>query len=189
MKVIPTGIPDVVLLEPRVFPDDRGFFVETWNRQRYADAGVPAEFVQDNLSFSAAGVLRGMHFQNPVAQGKLVSVVQGAVFDVAVDVRRGSPTFGRWVGAELTSENRRQLWVPEGFAHGFVVTGESALFSYKCTRPYSPSTERSLRWDDPDVGIRWPVERPRLSPKDAEAPLLRDLPGEALFDFGAAAHA
>lgn len=181
MKVLPTRIADVILLEPRVFPDERGFFLETWSRERYAAAGVDASFVQDNLSFSKRHVLRGMHFQNPVPQGKLVSVVQGAVFDVAVDLRRGSPTFGEWVGAELSSENRRQMYVPEGFAHGFVVTSDSALFSYKCTRAYSPDSERSLRWDDPDVGIRWPVSRPTLSAKDAEAPLLRDIPADLLF--------
>ena len=184
MKILQTRIPGVVVLEPRVFTDPRGFFLETWQRERYAEAGIDAEFVQDNLSFSGRGVLRGLHFQNPSPQGKLVGVLQGAVFDVAVDLRAGSPTFGEWVGMELTSENRRQMYVPEGFAHGFVVTGDSALFSYKCTRAYSPADERSLRWDDPEVGIRWPVAEPVLSPKDAAAPLLRDIPGELLFQAG-----
>jgi dTDP-4-dehydrorhamnose 3,5-epimerase len=181
MRIIPTRIPGVVLVEPPVFADERGYFTESWNHERYAAAGVPARFVQDNLSFSRRHVLRGLHFQNPRAQGKLVSVLQGAVFDVAVDLRQGSPTFGKWVGAELSEENRLQMYVPEGFAHGFVVTSDTALFSYKCTDVYVPACERSLRWDDPDVGVRWPVAAPVLSPKDAAAPLLRDLPDEAFF--------
>jgi dTDP-4-dehydrorhamnose 3,5-epimerase len=181
MKVLPTRIPGVVVLEPRVFPDERGFFLETWSRERYADAGIAPTFVQDNLSFSRRHVLRGMHFQNPAPQGKLVSVLDGAVYDVAVDLRRSSPTFGEWVGVELSSENHRQMYVPEGFAHGFVVTSDTALFSYKCTRAYSPHEERSLRWDDPDVGIEWPVSTPVLSAKDAGAPRLRDIPEEFLF--------
>ena len=181
MKTLPTRIPGVVVLEPRVFPDARGYFMETWSRERYAEAGIDADFVQDNLSFSGRGVLRGLHFQNPSPQGKLVAVLQGAVFDVAVDLRVGSPTFGEWVGMELSAENRRQMYVPEGFAHGFVVTADSALFSYKVTRGYSPGDERSLRWDDPEVGIRWPVAEPVLSPKDAAAPGLRDIPEEQLF--------
>ncbi|HEY0036203.1 MAG TPA: dTDP-4-dehydrorhamnose 3,5-epimerase [Longimicrobium sp.] len=182
MKVTPTRIPDVLLVEPRVFPDDRGYFVETWSQERYAAAGIAASFAQDNLSFSRRHVLRGLHFQNPVAQGKLVHVLQGAVFDVAVDLRRGSPTFGEWVGAELSAENRNQLFVPHGFAHGFVVTSDFALFSYKCTEPYAPGAEWTLRWDDPDVDVRWPVAAPLLSPRDADAPRLRDLAPEALFE-------
>ncbi|HEX8692066.1 MAG TPA: dTDP-4-dehydrorhamnose 3,5-epimerase [Longimicrobium sp.] len=187
MRILPTRIPGVVLVEPPVHADERGYFMESWNHERYAAAGVPARFVQDNLSLSRRHVLRGLHFQNPRAQGKLVSVLRGAVFDVAVDLRQGSPHFGEWVGVELSEENRLQLYVPEGFAHGFVVTSDAALFSYKCTDVYVPECERSLRWDDPDVGIRWPVERPVLSPKDAAAPLLRDLPGEALFAAAAGA--
>jgi dTDP-4-dehydrorhamnose 3,5-epimerase len=172
MRVIETRLPGVLILEPRVFRDARGHFAETWQRERYREHGIPAEFVQDNMSFSQHGVLRGLHYQNPQPQGKLVSVLQGAVWDVAVDLRRGSNTFGRWVGVELTGESLRQLWIPEGFAHGFVVTGESALFSYKCTAPYAPEYEHSLRWNDPDLGITWPVDDPVVSAKDAAAPLL-----------------
>jgi dTDP-4-dehydrorhamnose 3,5-epimerase len=181
MKVVRTRLEGVVLIEPRAFPDERGFFMETWNRARYAEAGVDAAFVQDNLSFSRRHVLRGLHFQNPVAQGKLVCVLQGAVWDVAVDLRRGSPTFAEWEGFLLSAENRRQLYVPEGFAHGFVVTADTALFSYKCTAPYSAPHERSLRWNDPEVGVAWPVQAPVLSAKDAAAPLLRELPEAVLF--------
>jgi dTDP-4-dehydrorhamnose 3,5-epimerase len=176
-----TALSGVLLLEPRVFRDSRGFFAETWHRERYAQLGIGAHFVQDNVSFSRRGVLRGLHYQNPSAQGKLVSVLQGEVFDVAVDLRRGSPTFARWVGIELSAENLRQLWIPEGFAHGFVVTSETALFSYKCTEFYRPEHERSLRWNDPEIGIEWPVPEPVLSPKDAEAPLLREVPESSLF--------
>ncbi|HEX8394650.1 MAG TPA: dTDP-4-dehydrorhamnose 3,5-epimerase [Longimicrobium sp.] len=181
MNVRPTRLEGVLLLEPRVFRDDRGWFVESWSSERYQALGIPGPFVQDNLSFSRRGVLRGMHFQNPSPQGKLVSVPQGAVFDVAVDLRRGSPTFSQWVGVELSSENGHQLWVPAGFAHGFAVLSDTAVFSYKCTAPYTPAAERSLRWDDPDVGIVWPVAAPVLAAKDADAPRLRDLAPEALF--------
>ena len=184
MRIVPTKITEVVVLEPSVFRDERGYFMETWSRERYAEAGIGATFVQDNLSFSRQGVLRGLHFQNPRAQGKLVSVVQGAVFDVAVDLRRDSPTFGEWVGVELSEENHRQMYIPEGFAHGFVVTSETALFSYKCTRVYSPEHERSLRWDDPDVGIEWPIAEPILSTKDKGAPGLREVSEEFLFHAG-----
>jgi dTDP-4-dehydrorhamnose 3,5-epimerase len=175
MKVIETELPGVLILEPRVFRDDRGYFVETWNASRYAEAGLPERFVQDNLSYSTRGVLRGLHYQHPRAQGKLVSVLQGAVYDVAVDIRRGAPTFGRWVGVELSAENGRQLYVPEGFAHGFAVLGDEALFVYKCTAPYDPAGEGSILWDDPDLGIAWPLATPRLSGKDAAAPRLRDV--------------
>lgn len=181
MRARRTRLEGLVLLEPRVFPDARGYFLETWNRERYAGAGVDVDFVQDNLSFSRRHVLRGLHFQNPVAQGKLVSVLEGAVWDVAVDLRRGSPTFAEWEAFELSAENRRQLYLPEGFAHGFVVTADTALFSYKCTALYSAATERSLRWNDPDVAIAWPVDAPLLSEKDAAAPLLRELSDEVLF--------
>jgi dTDP-4-dehydrorhamnose 3,5-epimerase len=183
MNVVPTELPGVVILEPRVFRDDRGYFLETWSRDRYAAAGLPAEFVQDNLSYSTRGVLRGLHYQHPRAQGKLVGVLRGEVYDVAVDIRRGSPTFGRWVGVTLSAENGRQLYVPVGFAHGFVVMGEEALFVYKCTAPYDPGGEGSIVWDDPDLGIRWPLPAgaaPRLSPKDAAAPRLRDVPADRL---------
>ena len=172
MKVLETELPGVLVVEPYVFGDERGFFLETWNQARYEDAGLPGNFVQDNLSFSSRGVLRGLHFQNPHPQGKLVHVLQGEVFDVAVDIRVGSPTFGRWVGVSLSSENKRQLWVPEGFAHGFVVTSEKALFSYKCTDFYHREAEAGVVWNDPDIGIDWPIANPTLSDKDRAAPRL-----------------
>ncbi|MDP9457237.1 MAG: dTDP-4-dehydrorhamnose 3,5-epimerase [Actinomycetota bacterium] len=172
MNVRETDLPGVLVVEPDVFGDERGFFLETWNRARYEAAGLPSDFVQDNLSFSSRGVLRGLHFQNPHPQGKLVYVLQGEVFDVAVDIRVGSPTFGRWVGVSLSAENKRQLWVPEGFAHGFVVTSEKALFSYKCTDFYYREAEAGVLWNDPDIGIDWPIANPTLSDKDLAAPRL-----------------
>jgi len=172
MKVERTALPGVLILEPKVFGDARGFFMETWNRSRYAEAGLPGEFVQDNVSYSRHGVLRGLHYQSPRAQGKLVHVLEGEVFDVAVDVRVGSPTFGRWAGATLSAQNRRQLWIPPGFAHGFCVTGETALFCYKCTELYAPEHDGSILWNDPAIGIAWPLEHPTLSAKDAAAPPL-----------------
>jgi dTDP-4-dehydrorhamnose 3,5-epimerase len=181
MKVTELRLPGVLLFKPRVFRDERGFFMESWNEERYTDAGLEVSFVQDNVSFSHHGVLRGLHFQNPMPQGKLISVLQGTVWDVAVDLRVESDTFGRWVGRELSAENAEQLYVPVGFAHGFVVTSETALVCYKCTNPYAPDHERSLRWDDPEVAIDWPVESPILSHKDAEAPLLREIHPEQLF--------
>ncbi len=180
MNVIETDLPGVLILEPRVFGDDRGFFMETWNGRRYEELGIPNTFVQDNLSFSARGVLRGLHFQNPQAQGKLVSVLRGEVFDVAVDVRVGSPTFGRWTGATLSAENKRQFWVPPDFAHGFVVTSEDALFSYKCTDYYAPEHDGSVLWNDPDIGIDWPTDVPTLSDKDRNAPPLAGMPEGSL---------
>ena len=181
MNVRETDLPGVLVVEPDVFGDERGFFLETWNRTRYENAGLPGNFVQDNLSFSSRGVLRGLHFQNPHPQGKLVHVLQGEVFDVAVDIRVGSPTFGRWVGVSLSSENKRQLWVPEGFAHGFVVTSETALFSYKCTDFYHREAEAGVLWNDPEIGINWPVEEPTLSDKDLAAPRLSK--SEALPEY------
>jgi dTDP-4-dehydrorhamnose 3,5-epimerase len=175
MKIEQTALPGVLILEPKAFGDARGFFMETWNRRRYVEAGLPGEFVQDNVSFSQHGVLRGLHYQHPNAQGKLVYVLQGEVFDVAVDVRVGSPSFGRWVGVTLSAENRRQFWVPPGFAHGFCVTGETALFCYKCTELYAPEHEGSILWNDPAIGIAWPLEHPTLSAKDAAAPPLAEL--------------
>jgi dTDP-4-dehydrorhamnose 3,5-epimerase len=175
LNVVKTGLPGVLMVEPDVFGDERGFFMESYNRRRYAEHGLEADFVQDNLSYSARGVLRGLHFQNPNPQGKLVSVLQGEVFDVAVDIRVGSPTFGEWVGVTLSAENRRQLYIPEGFAHGFVVTGEAALFHYKCTDFYDPEADGSALWNDPEIGIEWPVEEPVLSGKDRNAPTLREL--------------
>ncbi|MCY1042976.1 dTDP-4-dehydrorhamnose 3,5-epimerase [Corallococcus sp. bb12-1] len=176
MKVTPLELPEVLLVEPKVFGDDRGFFLESYHAKRYADAGITGPFVQDNLSRSLKGTLRGLHFQEPNVQGKLVQCLSGAVWDVAVDVRRGSPTFGRWVAAELSFENKRQLWVPPGFAHGFCVLSDSADFFYKCTALYSPETERSVLWNDPDLAIPWPVSAPLLSGKDQQAPRLKDAP-------------
>ena len=181
MKVVATELPGVLLVEPRVFGDARGFFFETFHAERYAAAGIPGPFVQDNLSRSGRGTLRGLHFQEPRAQGKLVQVLQGAVWDVAVDVRKGSPHFGRWVGMELSEENRRQLWIPPGFAHGFCVLSDSADFLYKCTEFYAPEVERAVRWDDPALGIHWPVAEPVLSAKDSAAPLLADAPVLPLY--------
>nr|WP_216672539.1 dTDP-4-dehydrorhamnose 3,5-epimerase [Corallococcus exiguus] len=170
------AIPDVLLIEPKVFGDDRGFFLESFHAKRYADVGVVGPFVQDNLSRSVKGTLRGLHFQEPNAQGKLVQCLAGAVWDVAVDIRKGSPTFGRWVAAELTGENKHQLWVPAGLAHGFCVVSDSADFFYKCTALYSPESEQSVAWDDPDLAIPWPVKQPLLSAKDQRAPRLKDAP-------------
>ncbi|MBN9148768.1 MULTISPECIES: dTDP-4-dehydrorhamnose 3,5-epimerase [unclassified Nitrobacter] len=175
MNVIETGIPEVIIIEPRLFGDQRGFFLETYQFPRYAEHGVSRPFIQDNLSRSARGVLRGLHLQNPLTQGKLVTALRGRVLDVAVDVRVGSPNFGRHVAVELSEENRRQLWVPRGFAHGFVVLSETADFFYKCDDLYSPKDELSIRWNDPAIGIDWGVEAPSLSAKDADAPLLADV--------------
>ncbi len=171
MDFIPTEIPDVIVIEPRVFGDERGFFMETWHAQKFAEAGLDASFVQDNHSKSARGILRGLHFQVQQPQGKLVRVVAGEVFDVAVDLRESSATFGQWTGITLSANNKRMLWVPPGFAHGFYVTSESAEFVYKCTDFYAPEHERSLRWDDPDLAIDWPLvdnQSPLLSNKDAD---------------------
>jgi dTDP-4-dehydrorhamnose 3,5-epimerase len=175
MKVTPTAIPQVQLIEPRVFSDDRGFFMETFQAERYSDVGITGSFVQDNLSRSVQGVLRGLHFQYPYEQGKLVYVLEGEVFDVAVDIRRGSPTFGRWFGAYLSSKNMNQLWVPPGFAHGFCVTSPTVLLAYKCTALYNPETEHSLRWDDPAIGIDWPLRQVNVSQKDLSGSYLKDL--------------
>jgi dTDP-4-dehydrorhamnose 3,5-epimerase len=183
MKVTCTPLAGLLIIEPKVFGDERGFFVETWNRQRYQEMGINADFVQDNLSFSARGVLRGLHFQNPLAQGKLVSVLQGEVFDVAVDLRQGSPTFGQWHGTYLSADNKRQFWVPPGFAHGFCVTSDTALFAYKCTELYAPQHEKAIRWDDPSLAIDWPVSEPQVSAKDRLAPLLADIDPVALYLF------
>jgi dTDP-4-dehydrorhamnose 3,5-epimerase len=176
VKISDTALPGVLLIEPRVFSDARGFFLESWNRRSFREAGLDLDFVQDNHSRSARGVLRGLHYQLENPQGKLVRVTQGAVFDVAVDIRRSSPHFGRWVGYELSAENRRMLWIPPGFAHGFLVLSETADFLYKCTSLYDPPSDRGIRWDDPAIGIAWPDvgARPLLSAKDAEARLLAD---------------
>lgn len=174
MNVTPTEIPDVLVLSPRVFADDRGAFFESFNRRAFAEAlGREVEFVQDNQSTSRRHVLRGLHYQEPQPQGKLVRALAGTIYDVAADIRPGSATFGRWVGVELSAANRRQLWVPEGLAHGFLVLSESADVLYKTTDFYAPSCERCLRWDDPTLAIRWPLTAPPLlSPRDAAAPPL-----------------
>ncbi|MEA3291527.1 MAG: dTDP-4-dehydrorhamnose 3,5-epimerase, partial [Pseudomonadota bacterium] len=172
MYVSKTSLPGVVIVEPRVFGDDRGFFMETFNRAEFADAGLPDTFVQDNHSRSAKGVLRGLHYQYPQWQGKLVRVIKGEIFDVAVDIRRDSPHFGKWYGLNLSEENRLLLYIPPGFAHGFCVTSEVADVVYKCTTAYKPEDDGGVRWDDPDLGIEWPVADPVLSAKDAAAPLL-----------------
>lgn len=182
MNVITCDIPGLVIIEPKVFGDARGYFMESWNQQRYRDAGLDWNFVQDNISFSRRGILRGLHFQNPKGQGKLVYALQGEVFDVAVDLRKSSPTFGRWHGLALSAENKRQFFVPAGFAHGFAVLSEVALFVYKCTELYTPQNEMSLLWNDPEVGVKWPLEAPQLSEKDARGVRLRDIPRERLFD-------
>ena len=175
MNVIATALPEVLILEPRLFGDQRGFFLETYQLSRYAEHGIARPFVQDNMSRSGHGVLRGLHLQNPFTQGKLVTALRGRVLDVAVDVRVGSPRFGRHVAVELSEENRRQLWVPRGFAHGFVVLSETADFFYKCDDLYSPKDEVSICWNDSAIGIDWGIEAPSLSAKDADAPLLRDV--------------
>jgi len=175
MKIISTELPDVLIIEPQLYGDQRGFFLESYQLKRYAEAGITRPFVQDNMSRSRFNVVRGLHLQNPRAQGKLVSVLRGKVLDVTVDVRLGSPTFGRHVAVELSEENRRQLWVPRGFAHGFAVLSEMADFFYKCDEVYSPNDELSIRWNDPALGIDWRVEVPSLSVRDAEAPLLADV--------------
>ncbi len=175
MRFVPTEIPDVIRIEPTVFRDARGFFLESYHAEKFAAGGVSARFVQDNHSRSARGTLRGLHMQVSFAQGKLVRCVAGEVFDVAVDVRRGSHTFGRWVGETLSAENFRQLWVPPGFLHGFCVTSESAEIQYKCTELYHPEDELGVLWSDPDLAIRWPVTEPLLSAKDAALPRLRDV--------------
>lgn len=180
MRFQPTAIPDVVLIKPDVFGDERGYFMESFQAKRYAEAGIDQPFVQDNLSFSRKGILRGLHYQHPNAQGKLVQVLQGEVFDAAVDIRRGSPTFGQWVGERLDARDHNQLWIPPGFAHGFVALSDTALFAYKCTDYYAPDSERGIRWDDPDIGIRWPIEPTEISDKDAAAPYLRDASPETL---------
>jgi dTDP-4-dehydrorhamnose 3,5-epimerase len=180
MKVIETDLPGCLVFEPKVFGDARGFFYESFNRDKLAAIGLGLDFVQGNVSCSSRGVLRGLHYQWPKPQGKLVSVLEGEVWDVAVDIRRGSPDFGRWTAALLTAENRRHFWIPEGFAHGFVVLGERALFTYLCTATYDQAADASIRWDDPDLAIDWPVSAPLLSDKDARAPLLADVSVERL---------
>jgi len=164
----------VILIEPKVFSDERGFFMETYHAERFAEHGIASQFVQDNHSHSKRGVLRGLHYQEPDAQGKLVRCTRGALFDVAVDIRRNSPFFGKWYGVELSESNRLMLWIPPGFAHGFCPTSEEADLVYKCTSLYRADADRSIAWNDPDIGITWPCSDPTLSQKDAAAPRLRD---------------
>lgn len=166
MKVIPTMLDGVFILEPKVFGDHRGFFLESYQEQRYREGGIEVTFVQDNISFSVRNTLRGLHYQNPRGQAKLVQALQGEIFDVAVDIRKGSPTFGKWAGAVLSSENHRQFFIPAGFAHGFCVLSDTALFMYKCSDYYSPGDEGGVRWDDPQLAIDWPVQNPILSERD-----------------------
>lgn len=180
VKTIETGIPGLTIIEPVAHGDERGFFMETWNASRYQAVGLPGQFVQSNISRSGQGVIRGLHFQNPEPQGKLVSVLEGRVFDVAVDIRPDSPTFRQWAGVELSAQNHRQLYIPEGFAHGFCVLGESALLSYFCTAVYRSEFDAVIAWNDPDIAVRWPIESGRLSSKDAAAPRLRDIARESL---------
>ena len=178
MHISTIDIPGVLVIEPQVFRDSRGFFVETYHAERYAEAGISERFVQDNYSRSVRGTLRGLHFQAPHAQGKLVMAVEGTVYDVVVDVRKGSPAYGQWYGAELSADNLRQIYIPPGCAHGFCVTSETAAFLYKCTDFYSPKDERGIRWNDPVLAIRWPVSQPILSAKDQTYRTLNQMEAE-----------
>ena len=184
MEIIETKLPGVKIFEPKVFSDSRGFFLETWQKKNYAAAGIDLNFVQDNVSVSKKGILRGLHYQYPHFQGKLVQVLAGEVVDVAVDIRTGSETFGKWVSVELSETNHRQLYVPAGFAHGFCVVSDKAIFSYKCTDYYDRAAEAGIAWDDPDLNIDWPIEKPDLSEKDSEYPRLADVPADKLPQFG-----
>lgn len=180
MEVTPTALPEVLVVQPKVFGDARGFFVETWHSVRYAEAGMSPAMVQDNLSRSAGGVLRGLHFQWPQPQAKLVYVLEGEILDVAVDVRVGSPTFGQHASVRLSAENKRQIFVPEGFAHGFCVVSECATVAYKCSSHYAPQFDCGVLWNDPQIAIDWPISRPTLSEKDAKLSRLADLPADRL---------
>jgi dTDP-4-dehydrorhamnose 3,5-epimerase len=183
MRIVETALPGAFVIEPQVFGDARGFFYESYNEAKYREAGIDRRFVQSNVSRSAKGVLRGLHYQWPNPQGKLVSVLEGEVYDVAVDIRRGSPTFGRWAGVMLTADNHRHFWIPEGFAHGFCVLSEFATFTYQCTALYDREGDAGIRWNDADIGIDWPVSAPLLSEKDTRAPFLKDVPAERLPTF------
>ncbi|MCP4682197.1 MAG: dTDP-4-dehydrorhamnose 3,5-epimerase [Desulfobacterales bacterium] len=180
MKVFSTSLKDVLIIEPLVFKDNRGFFMETYQRDRYITKGVVPEFLQDNFSYSVKGTLRGLHFQLPNTQAKLVQVLKGEILDVAVDIRKGSPTFGKWIGVTLNDTNNRQLYIPEGFAHGFAVLSEIVMFTYKCSDLYVPESERGILWNDPDIGIDWPFDDPILSDKDQHYSLLKDMDPEYL---------
>ena len=174
-------IPGVIFIEPQIFGDSRGWFVELWNKEKYEQAGIKENFVQDNISYSKYGVLRGLHYQKPHTQGKLVFVLQGEVWDVVVDLRKGSPTFKKWEAFKLTGESKEQLYIPEGLAHGFCVLSDEVVFQYKCTDKYSPADEHGIRWDDPDINIPWPVFAPLVSDKDKNLPLFRDIENDDLF--------
>jgi dTDP-4-dehydrorhamnose 3,5-epimerase len=180
VKVSDTSLPGVKLVEPRIFGDGRGWFLETWRREHYVEHGIGPDFVQSNSSSSVRGVLRGLHFQWPEPQGKLVWVSSGRVLDIAVDIRPSSPSFKQWVAIELDARSHRQLWIPEGFAHGFVVLSEQATFNYLCTRPYRAEFDASIAWNDPDIGVDWSIDQPELSPKDAQAPRLSELSEDQL---------
>jgi len=180
MKVLPTKFDGVYIIEPKTFYDDRGFFFETYHQRRYAESGINCNFVQDNLSRSVRGTLRGLHYQLEHGQAKLIQVIRGVVFDVVVDIRRGSPSFGQWAGVNLSDENKSQLFVPEGFAHGFCVLSEAADVVYKCTDFYAPEDEGGILWSDPDIAIDWPIANPLLSNKDSRLPYLADVPPERL---------
>lgn len=183
MKIVQTSLPGAVVIEPQVFGDARGFFYESYNKAKYSAAGINSDFVQSNVSRSSKGVLRGLHYQWPNPQGKLVSVLEGEVYDVAVDIRRGSPTFGQWAGVMLTAENHRHFWIPEGFAHGFCVVSDHATFSYQCTALYDAKADAGIRWNDASLGIDWPLSAPQLSEKDLKAPLLADVAADRLPVF------
>ncbi len=183
MKVTSNQLTGVLTIEPQVFGDDRGYFMESWSQQRYRDAGIEHEFVQSNVSKSQKGVLRGLHYQNPKPQGKLVYVLEGEVFDVAVDIRQGSPTFGQHESIILSAENHKQFYVPEGFAHGFYVLSDSATFCYMCTNYYDPDADASIAWNDPELNIDWPGEAPALSEKDAKASNLKDINKDLLPEY------
>ena len=183
MKVRHTELAGVVIIEPRVFSDSRGYFMETFHARRYSEVGISDSFVQDNLSYSRRGTVRGLHFQHPNDHAKLLQVLTGEVFDVAVDVRLGSPSFGQWFGASLSAENNRQIYIPCGFAHGFCVISEIAIVAYKCTDFYDPPSESAIAWNDPDIGIDWPEVKPLLSDKDSMAPRLKDLDKSRLPRF------
>jgi dTDP-4-dehydrorhamnose 3,5-epimerase len=183
MKIIDTELDGVRIIEPDVFDDQRGYFFETYQRQRYADAGIRVDFVQDNLSFSKKGTLRGLHYQHPNDQAKLVQVIQGEVFDVVVDIRQESPTFGKWIGQYISDDNKKQIFVPKGFAHGFCVLSDTALFIYKCSDFYAPQCEGGVLWSDPDVGVEWPLESPIVSEKDAKFSCLKDIAEDLLPSY------
>jgi dTDP-4-dehydrorhamnose 3,5-epimerase len=180
MKILPSSLPGILIIEPSVFQDERGFFMETYQQKRYIEAGIESIFVQDNLSRSVQGALRGLHYQVKHAQAKLIQVIEGTIFDVALDIRRGSPYFGQWTSVHLSDENKRQLFLPEGFAHGFCVLSESAQVVYKCTNFYAAEDEGGVLWSDPSLAIAWPISEPLLSEKDSQQPCLVDIPPERL---------